>query len=171
MSDRDLDSIGRAIAISQGSMLSGGPWSSMSSNQWTSMPINIGQVGDSLPGSDSTQGASSPYRDDGPVTEEITVRAPPYSGDLVLPGGDTVSGNMLRTQDELRDYMEKGRRMGGSLGALPLVGPFVSPLGERAGSALGEAYARARWVNRVRPWRMGLQKNYARRLGRQCRQL
>lgn len=68
MSDRDLDSIGRAIAISQGSMLSGDPWSSMSSNQWTSMPINIGQVGDSLPGSDSTQGASSPYRDDGPVT-------------------------------------------------------------------------------------------------------
>ena len=165
LSERDLASIGTALPNPGNSMWSGNPWSSMISNmdRWASSPINVGSTGGGQPGGGSGADGSAPYRYDGPEMEEITVTAPratnrpnsggniPYSGDLVLPGGDTVNGNIERTRGEMRDYMERGRRIGGRLGRVPVVGPYVGPVGEKIGSSLGYLGSMARWVNRVRP--------------------
>jgi len=107
-----------------------------------------------------------PYLVPGPPTQNVTVRAlrgpslapisprpanrlrdatnPPQSGgdyiprtDDVLPGGDTVSGNLDRTLQDLKTWRKAMQMPGPGLGL--------------AGPALGTAGAIEQWINRVRP--------------------
>ncbi len=151
-----LLSIVNAETIARSPMLSGNPLSSVTSgfDRWASTPINIDYTDAGLFG----VGANAPYRYNGPQIEEITVTAPratnppysggpmvqvggniPYNGDLALPGGDTVSGNVARTQEERNRLM-----LGGALRNIP-----AGPIGMAGGAAGGYLDALKNWTDRV----------------------
>lgn len=132
-----LPSITNALANAGNTMLSGADGRGVSSwmadfDRWAaSTPINIDYAGAGLSGIASPPQVNAPYRYDGPAVGEITITTPratnpPYSGgqyvprpedsfpmgDLQLPGGDTVSGNLERTRRELEVWRNAGQFVG-----------------------------------------------------------
>lgn len=103
LSDRDLDSIGRAISIAGSSMFSGDPWSGMSSHfdRWSSTPLTFtasnGVGGVSGPGADTS--GSAPYRYDGPETDGITVTGKPWPAGNQALAWPTTHGGIIGGDD------------------------------------------------------------------------
>ena len=87
-----LPSISNALANAGNPMLSGNPWSGLTSgfDRWASMPINIDCTGAGLAGG-SIPAGTEPYRYEGPPTEEVVVQRSLLTDD---PSSNNVIGGL-----------------------------------------------------------------------------